>query len=285
VELKFKIYFFISFPCRCRIQLQRQSYFLSKLELSLAWMQQQQARVLALLSVLQDEQHYVDVALHLLGSVQDSVQQCASVGTSHLFHLQRLQRHLNLAPVTPSLASLNPSSAFSLHSIVPRLVDCWGAAPVGDGAVAVAKQAWSILEDNIHVRQTVMRQQQQQHSQLRQTTISSVREIAARSLQSLMSDCTASTQTVASPYAWTSTALASLIQRFEHESQVQSESYRVLRQEDKERLQSVANLTAEAARTSVPLDYERKMWSDFVIRPADLINTLQKLEQDGRRAR
>jgi hypothetical protein len=102
-------------------------------------------------------------------------------------------------------------------------------------------------------------------------------------------------------------ALAEALQSLETESQIQSEAYRVLRQQDKERLQAchvmrtrthavslfnlllslscslvhlqvLAEAIAEASRTSLPIDFERRLWCEFVTRPQALLYLMQQLE-------
>jgi hypothetical protein len=114
-------------------------------------------------------------------------------------------------------------------------------------------------------------------------------------------------------------AIVELLKRLEHESEVHSETYRVIRNDDKGKLQVctvspcrlanavskanspsltlsvspsplilhalffcapqiLAQISGEAQRFGLPLDYEHRMWTEFIIQPNSSFATLRLLE-------
>lgn len=275
------------------LKLERQAYFLSKLDLSVQWLQQQHSRLLALAAVLQNEHRYIEHGCHMLARFQSLVQEGVSVSTANAHHLQRLQRHLTLSNTCPAFVLASPAAstavAFILHPIVQRMTSLWGTSAHECGtqeavavmatpmAAAIVDRAWHLLEEDVHSHIVALRQHSHHQHQHQRSALVAGGELASRGRVHLMYDCAAATQSTPFSFAWTPTSVATLLQRLEQESQSQSEAYRVLRQQDKDRLLVFSDLAADAARCSLPLEYEKHMWADFIARPADLVAQLQKL--------
>ena len=208
--------------------------------------------------------------------------------TGHQLHLQHF-----IAQIAPGGASLTAAAASvqplthpflqRVHAVVADAVrtvcDLLPAAEVAnislDWPVTVSglrslATAWS------RVCQLVQKRSHRLHDQ-QARTVADQDELVRRGRTQLLDGCVAATASAANPFALTPVRWADALRQLDKDSDGHSETYRVLRTQERERLQALQDRSHHPVHALT--DYERVLWVDFLCRPQALVAKLQEIQR------